>query len=130
MNKERLNEVITYLKENPETHHQATWTNLPQGGRVKKENEVTINCGTTGCLAGHGAFRYAPPYTIFYNETLQIPNRDLTDYEVYGAEVFELSSSEVNYLFDADRTLEEIDAFVNDSEVYNRIQSKTCHCCD
>lgn len=129
MNRYRLNEIIQYIKENPQTHNQTIWTNLSNRGRTKKEYEKTINCGTTGCLAGHGSFRYAPADTIFYTKTLQVPNRELMKYSTYGKEAFDLNSFEVCYLFDVDRTIEDIDSFVNDSEFYNDIKDEHQSAC-
>lgn len=132
MNTERLKEIIAYIKANPETHDQNTWTNIPGNmPRVKKPGEVTINCGTTGCLAGHGAFRYAPEYTIFYHETLQVPHGELQYYDDYGKEIFGLDHFEGCYLFDEDTTIEEMEQFISDPAVYREVKKwhdRNCAC--
>ena len=126
MDRERLNEIIDYVTRNPESYDQKTWTNIISiRGRVKKSNEVTINCNTTGCIAGHGAFRYSPAGTTFFLNQLKLPNGAYVDYEIYGKEVFNLDAVEANYIFSEARTLREIKMFVNDREFYQENYAET-----
>lgn len=129
MHKENLNIIISYLRENPEAHDQDIWASSVVNGRVKKEDEVTINCNTTGCLAGHAGFRFSPTGTTFYSDHMSLPEEPekMIFYSSYAQKVFDLKDWEAGYLFDANRTLEEIDDFVNDSEEYATLE-RQCGC--
>lgn len=124
MNTEKLNEIIEYLKANPGTHWQKAWTSLSAHTiREKRLDEVTINCGTAACLAGHGAFRYAPAGTKFFQNRFLLPgDSEWSFYPDYGREVYELQYWEALWLFDENRTIEEMDRFVNDPDFYNVIK--------
>lgn len=125
MNKELLNKVIEYAEQHPEKHDQAYWTNMnSQEHKVKKQIDEVINCGTTGCLAGLGAFLYAPVGTVYMREKLILPDSEsITDYEQYGQKLFELTPEEADFLFHGGRTLTEIKKFVNEEGYYKEAMS-------
>lgn len=63
--------VHDHLVAHPEEHDQPNWANL-----VLDETRQHIQCGTTGCFAGHLAFMMAPMGTKFWNTSITLPDND------------------------------------------------------
>jgi hypothetical protein len=128
MNREKAEIILSAIKADLERHDQSIWTNItatpesvyadgsiyPGFGipKVKESEGQVINCGTTACLAGHTGFIFAPVGTKFYKESLRIPGKSLISYEDYADEELELTQGEVNYLFSAYRSIEEIETYI------------------
>src|SRR5215216_3766132 len=113
MKRKRLKALVKEIKADPARHDQADWIiglanrndtyddvlgdYVPE--RTKEFPEQVINCGTSGCLAGLGALRYAPVGTKFWRNSLLLPDAAWgTDYEQYGKEVLGLTEAEASYL--------------------------------
>lgn len=128
MNHERYDAMIKEILFDPSRHNQRTWTNLDNRhlmdwddikkeyvpAKVKLEEGQLINCGTTACLAGLTAFRYAPKGTLFWGADLKLPNSDAheyLEYSEYAKELLDLTYEEEKYIFDEDRTVAELVEF-------------------
>lgn len=126
MNHERYGAMIREIQADPSRHFQRTWTNLPnrrdmewdaslaeyKPAKKKLEEGVLINCGTTACLAGLTAFRFAPVGTLFWGADLKLPDKDDYDeYSTYARELLDLTYEEQHYIFDEDRTFAELVEF-------------------
>ena len=107
---------------------QTTWTNIGLSDdsfygdvtayKEKTEENQIINCGTTACIAGHGAFIFAPVGTQFFGDHIRFPldketnQRPRMDYPTFTGRTLELTRDEEEYLFSGRRTWEQILAFV------------------
>lgn len=125
MKRKRLKALIAEIEADRSRYNQGNWTNLISyysswddslskyvAPKTKIKKKQLINCGTTGCIAGLAAFRYAPVGTEFWREELKLPGALMNEYySVYGKEVLGLTYDEGEYLFHYARTWEEILAF-------------------
>lgn len=118
MKSKKILERLDYLEAHPDRHDQSNWTNIGWDGNIKVKETVDqeINCGTTGCLAGHAGFKYAPVGTKFYSEYMRLVDSTgytrSMGYKVFAIVEFELTRYEANYLFNQNRTVQQMRKFV------------------
>jgi hypothetical protein len=105
---ERKN-LLAYLKEHPDSHHQASWIGVKEDpfldsvvdGVVSLSRMIEGSCNTTACIAGRVALRNAPPGTLFnaLSDILIFPNGELQNIADYAANVLGISASVASQLF-------------------------------
>lgn len=134
VNLELLNDTLKVIKLNPELHGQSTW--------VSKAEHTT--CGTTMCFAGHAAVlagaeipdpkkhtiddwfvakdennSYLNMSQVYYANDA-VPNQHVQD---FATKALGISSEERDYLFEADRTMDEIELAVQELNETGEIQT-------
>lgn len=101
MDTDRLQTVIDYIKAYPETYNQASY-----------------KCGTRYCIAGHAIRIFSPERAV----GLFADTNDLffgSNCQIAAMASLDLSWGEANYLFSAERTLPEIEAYLLVAMTYN-----------
>lgn len=129
MNMELAEQIARIIEETPERWNQQFWidSNTIDPISIFKENdqhELDI-CGTTACVAGHAAWLYAPVETEFRSHTIRLPNGAIRSYLSYGREALRLHYKEAEYLFNSERTKEEVLDFLREPNDGKRLALAT-----
>lgn len=130
LNRELLKNTMALIKYKPETHNQSTWVTM----------DDSSPCGTTMCFAGHAAVLAGaeiPDPTKHLVADWYIRKSDLAYLNYQAAAGTSMSERksvrefakdnlgiidmEANYLFDGDRTVEEIELAVQELLEYGSI---------
>lgn len=102
-NMERLEAVLTKIKDHPESHDQGTWGHKTQ-------------CGTTACFAGHAALMFDADNVEWSDDVLIPPlkadGRARHDWITYGAELLSISFEEAHVLFHSARSVYQLEILV------------------
>ena len=117
--------VREIIVDNPERHDQSRWAGNvfadAQGtlGAIRNlaltpipdepMDEASPVCGTTGCTAGWTVFLGDDPRaTLTYSQNVMTPDGETCDIGYRARELLGLSREQSDYLFDGDRTREEV----------------------
>lgn len=93
MNKERLLAILDHIKKHPECHDQTRWESF---------------CGTKRCIGGHSIVMFSD----LCGPGLLNLNWEIFNFWKEACDLLDLSAMEANYLFDIDRTIEEIEEYI------------------
>lgn len=108
--RETAQAVLDQILYKPETHNQGEWV-------VSETQEIREDfCGTTGCVAGWTILLTDPTMLRFrsaflgggYEFSTIVQNDECADIEQVASELLEITPGEGEYLFDADRTNDEV----------------------
>jgi hypothetical protein len=135
-----LTKVRKVIRDNPERHNQYSWIGnifstyavvdqtlaklktyaLKPMPEVPQDEESPV-CGTTGCVAGWAVILGDDPKTKvygFWRDALQTPDGKHVQVMARARELLGLSEKQADYLFEGDRTREEVlealDALIKD----------------
>lgn len=135
-NKALLKKTLEQIKAHPELHNQNFWV-------VANEENL---CGTAMCFAGHAAVlsgaENPDPKKHFiedwyvrkdnlaymnYEDTYQVPFKDYESVSKYAGRELGLTSEQSDWLFDSNRTLEEIESAVEELITYGTLEAAEYH---
>lgn len=127
-NMDLVDEVMTFLKSNPEKHQQGVWLeHIDEIGDGHEPIAPETNfCGTTGCIAGWAvAFAkvHDPDVEIIWTDGggsyVHLPGHTrCSGVGLAAQEILGLTNDQASYIFDGGRDMEEIEAAFDEIRLY------------